>query len=261
MKTTVLQTTLIFTLLLGGICLNAQVTETDKSMFWATASTGTKLSKKVSLSYEQLHSYDLTKGRINFIQPSLGVHYKPSKKWQLSFNYIPTISIDENPNNQLLYHRVRVRARHYTRVNKRFRMYNSINAEHNFNQFSKYQQRIYLRNDFYYRNNSLPWRLRPFIEQRLYWYQGGRDLQYYSEDGAKLEKVAPNGLHAYRGKIGVKLYPIKNLNFSLYLLKQEEFNTSLFGAKDINSPNRKKNKIRRKYYDYTVFGLSATYRF
>lgn len=261
MKTTVIQTTFIFSLLLGSTCLKAQVTETDKKMLWVTTSTGTKLNDKFSLSYEQLHSYDLAKGRLNFIQPSLGVHYKPAKKLQLSLNYIPTISIDENPNNQLVYHRVKGRARYYTRVNKRFRMYNSINVEHNFNQFSKYQQRIYLRNDFYYRNNSLPWRLRPFIEQRLYWYQGGRDLQYYGDDGTKLEKVPPNGLHAYRGKIGVKLYPIKNMNLSLYLLKQEEFNTSLFGTRDINSLNRKKNKIRRKYYDYTVFGLSATYRF
>lgn len=261
MNKSILKAGIIFLSLMFCFSTKAQVNESDTEMLWATFGISKKINKKWRVGYNQLHSYNIQDGRMNFIQPDFSASYKLSKRWQLSANYIPLFSLDGVANNQLVYHKLRVRARHYTRINKRFRMHNSFNIEHNFTQRSKFTQRYFLRNDIYYRDNSLPWRLRPFIEQRLYWYQNGRDLQYYDAIGNKLEKTAPNGLHAYRLKLGVKLYPTRRLNTSVFFLKQKEFNTSFLGSKNINSLNPKRQKIRRKFYDFSVIGVSLTYKF
>lgn len=260
MNKQILTITITFLLLVFGFSSKAQVNEKDKQMVWATFGVTKKLNKKWRVTYSQLNSYNTQDGRLNFIQPDFNVQYRLAKKWQLSASYIPLFSLDGVTNNQLVYHKLRARARYYTRVSSNFRMYNSINFEHNFTQRSKFTQRFFLRNDLYYRDNSLPWRLRPFIEQRLYWYQNGRDLQYYDAIGNKLDKTAPNGLHAYRLKLGVKLYPTKKLNTALFFLKQKEFNTRFLGSKDINNLNPNSQKIRRKFYDFSVIGLSLTYK-
>ena len=139
-------------------------------------------------------------------------------------------------------------------------MRNSMTAEHHFTQRSKFQQRYYYRLDLYYRNTKLPWRLRPFLDQKLYWYSGGKPLQYYYADGEPAKLESPDGLHAYRIKTGLKLYPSDNFLLSVYYLKQKEFNTELFGSRDINSINPNSNSIRRTFYNFSVIGLSCTYK-
>lgn len=254
-------TVIIFLALCFFSSANAQNDEPENEMVWVTFDFTKKISKKWRLKYSQLHSYHTQDNHLNFIQPDIGLQYNFIKRWQIAANYLPAFSLDYKAANQLIYHKVRARLRYYSPIGTNFRMYNSLNFEHNFTQRSKFTQRYFLRNDFYYKNNNLPWRLRPFIEQRLYWYQNGRDLQYYDAKGNKLEKTSPNGLHAYRVKAGIKLYPFKKMNFTLFLLKHKEFNTSFFGSKDINSVNTKSGKVRRKFYDFSVLGgFSVTYK-
>ncbi len=243
-----------------GMVLNAQIRETENTMLWTTLGVTKKINKKFSASYYQLHSYSLEDTRLNFIQPDLGITYKLSKKWDILVHYSPTFSLDGVKGNQLLYHRVSTDLKLSTRLGKRFRMKNSITAEHHFTQRSKFQQRYYYRLDLYYRNTKLPWKLRPFASQKLYWYSNGRLLQYYSPDGEATKLKSPNGLHAYRIKAGIKLYPTDNFNVSIYYQKQKEFNSDFLGGRDINSLNPNSNSIRRSFYDFSVFGISCIYK-
>ncbi len=259
MKKTILILCLL-TSLLTSIFISAQIIETDKTMLWTSFGLSKKLNDKFSISYFQLNSLSLKDSRFNFIQPDLKIGYKLNKKWDLSINYTPTISLDTVQGNQSIFHRVSSRIRVSTKVSKRIRMKNSITTEFHFTQRSKFKQRIYYRLDLFYRDTKLPWRLRPFISQKLYWYSGGRLLQYYDTDGVKTDLKAPNGLHAYRIKTGIKLYPTDKVSFSLYYQKQKEFNSSLFGTREINSLNPNSNKIRRSFYDFSVIGVSLNYK-
>ena len=246
--------------LLVGFNINAQIVETEKSMLWTTLGISKKISDKFSISYDQLHSFSLNDSRVNFIQPDLGIKYRLTKKIDARFGYTPTFSLDEVKGNQLLYHRISGRIKLNTKISKRLRMRNSFTAEHHFTQRSKFQQRYYYRLDLYYRDTKLPWRLRPFMDQKLYWYANGRPLQYYDANGVPTTLESPDGLHAYRIKTGIKLYPSDKLMLIVYYLKQKEFNSELFGSKDINSINPNSNSVRRRFYDFSVIGLSCTYK-
>lgn len=248
---------LIISLFLFVTLSNAQVNESNREMVWATLGVSTKLSDKMDVSYYQLNSINLKGSGINFIQPDLAVSYALTKKWAIGVNYTPTFSIDDVVGNQLVYHRVSERIKLKTKLGKRFRMRNYIVAEQHFTQRSKFKQRYYYRLNLYYRNSNLPWKLRPFVNQKLYWYANGRDLQYYNSDGSKADKKAPNGLHTYRVQAGLKLYPSKKISFMVYYLKQKEFNGS---GDDINSLNPNSNKIRRPFYDFSVVGVSCQYK-
>lgn len=241
-------------------CVQLQAQSNSSFMGWATIGTSVKIKEKWRISYSQLHSAKFTSNGYNFIQCSVGASFNPIKSLRLGLNYIPSFAIDNNPNNQVMYHRLRFGVRYYTRLHKHFRMYNGLHFEHHFTKRNKYQERLYFRNDFYYRNTKLPWRLCPFIEQRLYFYFNGKKLQYYNASGAKTEKKATNGLHAYRIKAGIKVYPIRKLSLSAYFLYQTEFNSGFLGN-DLNSLNPNTNKIRRAFRHFGVFGISGSYNF
>jgi len=239
----------------------AQITETDHQMIWTSFSLNKKINKKFNINYLQLHSIDLYSSKLNFIQSKFSFNYKLKKHLSLSLGYSPTFSLDGVAGNQLIYHRVSTRIRLKTKLPAHLYMKNSIVGEYHFTQRSKWQERYYYRLDLEYRNkNHMPWRMRPFISQKLYWYQNGRLLQYYDTDGNKVDLSSPNGLHAYRLQAGIKIYPIRKWHFTLYYLKQKEFNTSLFNAKNINSLNPVSGKIRKSFYDFTVLGISISHR-
>jgi len=243
--------------LLFAVFSNAQINETERTMLWTTFGVSKKVNDKLGISYNQLNSINLKGTGINFIQPDLAISYALTKKWAIGVNYTPTFSIDDVVGNQLVYHRISERVKLKTKLGERFRMRNYLVAEQHFTQRSKFKQRYYYRLNLYYRNTKLPWKLRPFINQKLYWYANGRDLQYYNSDGSKADKKAPNGLHAYRLQTGVKFYPTKKFSFMLYYLKQKEFNGS---GDDINSLNPNSNKIRRPFYDFSIIGISCQYK-
>ncbi len=234
-----------------------QIFETENNMTWLGVGVSKKLNEKFSINYFQNHSFDLTNGmNLNFIQPSLNLNYKVSKPLTISIGTKPTFLL--NNNKQLIFHRLTGRVKYHVRVSKRIRSNISLNGEHHFDQRSKFQQRYFLRLDVYYRNTDLPWKLRPFFNQKLYWYANGRPLQYRDSEGDKTELKSPNGLHAYRWRMGIKLYPTKKMTISAYYMQQKEFNTTLFGTRNINDLNPNTGKIRRPFFDFSAIGISTT---
>ncbi len=251
---------LIITLSLSCI-IYAQINETENQMLWTTLSVSKKINSKFNISYLQLHSVNLNTSKLNFIQSELSFNYKLNKTLTSTISYSPTFSIDTVSGNQLAYHRMSTKIKLKTKITKRFSMKNSMVAEFHFTERSKWKQRFYYRLDLEYKNNrKMPWKMRPFISQKLYYYYNGKLLQYYDDLGNKTDLKSPNGLHAYRIKTGVKLYPVKKLSFAVYYQKQKEFNTDLFGSSDINNLNTSSGKIRRSFYDFSVFGISCNYK-
>lgn len=239
------------------VSIQAQITETDNTMLWTSFGISKKLDDDFRLSYYQLSSISFAESRFNFIQPDLNLSYEIDKNWDAALRYTPTFSLDGIKGNQLIYHRVSADVSLNSKIGKRIRIKNSITAEQHFSQRSKFKQRYYFRFDIYYRNKKWPWRLRPFATQKLYWYDNGKEVQYYDQAGNPTVLASPDGLHAYRIKTGIKLYPFDDFNFSIYFQKQKEFNTSLFGSRDINSLTP--NSVSRPFYDFSVIGISCSY--
>ncbi len=251
----------LFILLGFSFSINSQITETDHQMFWGSFGLHKKLSKDVSLNYYQINSFNLNTGQINFIQSDIGLNLKLANHWSTGINYTPTFSIDNIAGNQLVYHRLSAKLKFRHKIVRHLYMKNYLVAEYHFTQRAKWQERFYFRFDLEYKNkHKMPWKLKPYISQKLYWYQNGRLLQYYNPNGDKTLLASPNGLHAYRLKTGFKLYPSEKWSFNFYFLKQKEFNTKLFGSKDINNLNPNSGRIRRSFYDFKVWGLSVGYK-
>ncbi len=239
----------------------AQITETDQQMFWSSFSIQKKINKHLKLNYFQLNSFNMDNGQMNFIQSDFGITYKLSKHWSTGINYTPTFSLDDIAGNQLVYHRVSAKIKVSNKITRHIYVKNFLVAEYHFTQRSKWQERLYYRLDIEYKNKrKMPWKMRPYISQKLYWYQNGRLLQYYDSDGNTTILASTDGLHAYRIKTGVKIYPAKNWSFNIYYLRQTEFNTQLFGGNELNSLNPNTNNIRRSFYDFNVWGLTIGYK-
>ncbi len=238
----------------------AQVIETDKGMLWASVGISHKFNDRFSASYLQINSISLKEPRFNFIQSNFNFNIHIHKKWTISLGTSPTFSLDTIANNQLIHHRISLGIKFKTKLGKRIRMINSLHFQHYFTTRAKFQQRYFYRLDFYYRDSKLPWKLRPFISQRLYVYTNGRLLQYYDSNNNKAALLSPDGLHAYRLQLGVKFYPVEEFSFSIYYLKQVEFNTAVLGSRDINNLNPNSQKIRRPFYDFSVIGISLNYK-
>lgn len=225
-----------------------------KTMSWIGFGVNKNIGEHFAIEYFQTNSIALSDSvRMNFIQPNLNIKYKLD---QLSF-YLGTKPTFSFGGNQLIYNRLTAGIKYKFRFNKYFRSKISFNFEQHFTQRSKFQQRYYLRWDLYYRNTDWPLRLRPFFNQKIYYYTGGRPLQYYDEFGSKTENIPPSGLHAYRWRAGIKIFPTKNMILSAFLEQQKEFNINFLGTKEINSLNPNSGKIRRGFYNYTTIGLSV----
>ena len=252
----------IFLIFIGFTYISrAQITENHHQMIWTSFSLNKKISNKFNVNYFQLHSIDLNSSKLNFIQSKFSFNFKLQKHLNFSLGYSPTFSLDGVAGNQLVYHRVSARLRIKTKLPVHLYMKNSIVGEYHFTQRSKWQERYYYRLDLEYRNkHHMPWKMRPFISQKFYWYRNGRLLQYYDAGGNKTDLRSPNGLHAYRFQAGIKVYPIKKWHFTFYYLKQKEFNSSLFGSKEINSLNPNSGKIRRAFYDFAVLGFTLSHK-
>ena len=245
-------------IIIGITTGKAQFDESHNSMIWGSIGVSSKISKRWSVGFSHLSSVSIKTMDLNFMQSNIKIGYRLSRNWKITAGAKPSVSINEQ-GWQKMRHRLYGELKLNTRISKRIRMQNSLTAEHHFNQRSKFQQRYYLTNKLYYRNNKLPLKLRPYFTQKLYYYAGGRLLQYYDADGDKSYQVAPNGLHAYRAQFGIRLSITKSLRISAYHMIQKEFNTSLFNSNDINSFNPNSEKIRRPFYNFNVSAISISY--
>ncbi len=241
--------------------VEAQVQETSRSMFWGSFYVYKKFNKTLGMSYFQVNSMNLQSGRMNFIQSDLSFKIKTFRHTLIGIHYTPTFSLDVVPNKQVVYHRVGIRFKYYHKIVRHVYMKHYVAAEHHFTRRAKWRQRFYYRLDLEYKNKRMmPLKMRPFIAQKIYWYQGGRLLQYYDSNGNKTDLLPPDGLHAYRIKTGLKLYPSDHLRLQVYYMLQKEFNSNLLGGNPIHSLNPNTGKIRRPFYNFHVWGLIIGYK-
>ncbi len=231
--------------------IKSQVDETQPYMFWHSVGLSTDMGEKMKFKLSILNSLSFSTGKYNFIQPKIAFSIDAGKRSDIDFGFKPIYSIT----NQSFNSRVFVTYAHRSKKNK-FRFKNSLTAEFNFRQYSKFRERFYYAFNTYYRNTKWPLRIRPYGTLKLYYYLNGNDLQYYDDKGEPTKVASPNGLHAFRYILGFKIYPSKKASMNFYYQGQKEFNTGTKFSNNINDLNPNSGSIRRDFYDFGVLGFS-----
>ncbi len=242
---------LLFILSLSILNINAQADETDALMFWHSIGMSSPMGEKMKFKLSLLNSLRMDRGEYNFLQPKVGFAFDVGRRQNIELGFKPIISLTRdqmfNPRFYIAYNRS-------VKLNTFFRMTNELTFEHNTQEYGKFKQRIYYDMGFYYRNLNLPLKLRPYTQMSLYYYLNGRPLQYYDNEGIPTEELKPNGLHALRYNLGVKIYPTNVISMSFNYKGQREFNIG--NKRNINSLNPNTGSIRRDFYHFNVVGVS-----
>jgi len=216
-----------------------------------------RFNKKSKVRVGQLFCINHNPSRLQFIQYKLGWIKRINDPWSIDFHYKPMFFRGNSRN--IWFHRLSINT---TKRDKLFKlpMQNSITAEVFLPRLNKYRYRFIYTFKYSFKNKVLPLRATPYIKYQLYYYLGGKALDYYNDTGEiLLASQAPNDFHRYRLSGGIRMRAAKYFYITLYYIWQEEFNTLLTSNRSLNILNQNQTRILYPYNDYQVVGLSLSY--
>ncbi len=216
-----------------------------------------RLSKRWTARVKQLYGFETDSSYyLKLLLNTVSAEYRPTKRTRLEVAYRPMYF--KGKTRFLWYHRISLKGSHFWKLHN-YQWKNSLTAEWFFPQLSKYEYRFIWTSRFY-GPAVLPWKGKPYLQGQLYYYLNGKPLKYYDANGDWVVTQSPNDFHRYRISLGARFKPTRSLRLSIYYTLQREFNTGLRENRDINVPNRSGSKIRYAFNDYSVLGLSLTFK-
>lgn len=233
---------------------------------WYLFSTNLRLSKTSSITIGHLSSFDVQGYQHKFTQNKISFNQKLNKAWTGSLAY--SHSLIKRSTSNLPYHRLDAQISHRVKWDH-WRMTNSLRVEKYFPQLAKFGARAILSNKFQYYNRKWPLRISPFIRNQFFYYQGGKEIRYFLDEGdidpeegieeENFVEGAPNGWHRYRFSLGARMRLRSDLYLSLFYTLQREFNTGLSEFNRLNIPNESGTKTRLAFNNYSLIGMSLSY--
>ncbi len=223
---------------------------------WLSVGTDIQVGKKLSLELGYLSCFNTGPYELQFSQFSAGMEYKLRKNLYLLSGLEQFYF--RSGNDFDLYHKLSTGMM----LRKIFDLpiKQSLEAEWFMPLQRKHRLRGVYTLSYSLKNDVLPWKGRPFVKGQLYYYYGGKPLTYYGANGEEQAKQSPNDLHRYRLTGGIVFKPIKRWNMTVYYAWNKEFNTGLFDNRDLNIPSKDGTKTKYPFNDYSVLGLSFTYK-
>ncbi len=216
-----------------------------------------KLNQKVHLKAGELFSFKSDSYELQFTLFKLGGTYRFSKRISTEFYYKPMLF--KGSTGDIWYHRLSALL-NYRSTLFSLPLKNTLTAESYSPRFKKYGYRFIYSIKLYFKNNFLPLRATPYIKYQLYYYLGGKPLNYWDENGETLlARNAPNDFHRYRLGTGVRFRPASHFYITLYYIWQEEFNTTFTKNRQLNILNKSQTAIKYAFNDYQVLGLGLSY--
>jgi len=236
-----------YLILIIALCLGFGIFAQDLeegSNLWTSNYVFVRLNSRLSIDNFSLASFNLQReGRFGFFQNETGLNYDIDRSnrilmtysnGQYNFRSIYEDLYDKGPNvlNRFTIHRFGLGYQHRHRFNRNWRMANKLVAQYYIPTLEKYRFRWMYVNTLEFRHRKLPMDLRPFTQFYLYYYSGGLEFEYASEEaneeGEFIRLASPNGLHRYRWRTGFSFRPIAQWDFlsiKAYFALQREFNT------------------------------------
>lgn len=221
---------------------------------WGLSSLKLRFSPKSSFTVTQLTAFDMDGTGFQFLQVPLSFNRKIGNNMNVDMGFMPTVF--KQTEGVKLFNRVFTEFDHKIRWGN-LAMKQSVRAELHFPQLRKYRMRFIYTNKLSYRFRNAPLRLTPFIRNQIFWYQGGRDVQYYDE-GELIAEQAPNGFHRFRVTIGVRMRLAKRLYGSAFYAFQREFNLPFSPERELNVP-RPNGRVQAPFNNYSLVGIGISY--
>lgn len=223
---------------------------------WASANATVSFTKKLDARLTHLRSYNITDNFSNgFNQTSLSLDYDLSKHVSILGGAMYT----GYPSSGSSTNRV------FTRISYKFNIANALNwsngiqAEKHSEQETRYRYRL-----VYITRLSNKERI-PFLNLTLaasfwlYYNIGGNDLRYFDKSGAVILRQSPDGFHRGRLFFTASSKINKHFSFSLYYMKQQEFNLFSSPYREMNVVNPNTGNISRPFDNYNVAGATLSY--
>ncbi|WP_158597753.1 DUF2490 domain-containing protein [Aquimarina sp. AD10] len=222
---------------------------------WTGHRAQAKLNKEWRLSVGQLLLFSQEPFELSSLQNNASIRYRFNRKISIGLGYIR--SSDPSDPDQEARNRINGRFRLNLRLGK-LRIANSLRGEWHFPERSKFEYRLRYGFQIHRGNWGLPLKFTPFITNEFHYYLSGKPLQYRDDNGEKVVKQSPNGLHAHRITLGVRFKPFKRANASISYMKQTEFN---IGNKyrDINVVDPRNGRVRRSFSNFSVVMFRFSY--
>ena len=228
----------------------------DGMSIWYGHGAEARLTKEWRVSARQLFMFSGNPRKLSRIQNSLNVSYRYNKRVRLGFGY--QLSVDPRDLGKQARSRLTGRVSYYTKW-KGFRVMNTFRAEWHLPERSKFEYRLRYAMRIHPRNLDLPLRARPFMTNEFHYYLSGDPLWYRDAEGERVVEQSPNGLHAHRFTLGLRITPLKRTNLTMRFMRQTEFN---LGSKyrRINVEDPRNGRIRRRFNNFSVFIVTVSHR-
>jgi hypothetical protein len=248
----------LYILILLSFSVSAQSPK-DPSKLWSSAGLRVKLAKKMNAEINQMYGFDSAPVTLRFTQTSARIQYSPGGHLSFSAGWLVTKSLRRQ---KPVIHKYRYTGSVAWRSKiEIWRLTNSIKIELFDIRETRYDKRIIY--SFYIKPKTMKMapkiKWSPFINMRFYYNMGGKAISQYNNEGARIGKFTPDGLHRLRLKSGVYFKLFKKLKITLQGTYQEEFNTiwSVKNNQNINVRNPKSGNITRRFQNYFVLSISA----
>ena len=247
----------------------------SSSMFWSGVLVSKKIDKKIRFNFGDLHSVNISDGVFTFNQSSFSTTYKLKKRLKLKFEYSLGVYRYNNNLTQLgllsssfgtsNIHRFTVGVSNQKKINKRFKIKQSIETQVYFPRLYKYKVRSFYKTKLYFSPKKTPFSSVFFVETKLFCFFDGMPIAYRDSNNKIVDYASTDGIHRVRLKLGVRFVPIKNkksIKVILYYMTQKEFNIKGIGndinvlmPTKINANYIGKQKVLYPFNDYNVFGV------
>ena len=222
---------------------------------WLGHSYRTNILDELSIGVGQLYLFD-EEMTLSSMQHNVKVEYQFNGNLKVGLGYV--LSSDPSDPDQEARNRIDPRIRYRFKIGD-LRVTNQLRTEWHFPSRSKFEYRFRYSLGLHAGDFGLPLDITPYITNELHYYLNGRPLNYRDGDGDIIVSQPPNGLHAYRFQIGVRLDPFKRARISLLYMSQKEFN---IGSKfrEINVVDPRDGDILREFNNFSVVSFSFSYR-
>lgn len=224
----------------------------DKLM--SNFSVGYDINKKLRIG---LQSMTIADRSLQYLSYGLSSQYQINKRNEISLG-IERIQMMDGGRFSELFHSIQLS--YENSINsKTSSLKNAVALESNFPSFRKYKNRVIFSSEFVLKTNFTALRIRPFTEARLYYYHGGKGINYYSPEGDLMVTKSPNDFHRYRVYLGIKTRPFKQIHFNIAYFINREFNSNLFPYSQLNVPNRRGTKTIAPFNNYNGIFTSLSF--
>lgn len=223
-------------------CLFSQNTKV-----WASESLRIRLDKNFAFRLSYFQNYQ--KGKFTYTQFGWNISHRLHEQLNLSIGFKKTTILKKDRATYRL-------STGFTWASKKHPFRQSFTLEYDYPGSSKYSLRLGYSARIRHRVKFWGQKWYPYADLKFYYFSGGRERNYYSEERELLFTSSPEGLHRFRLSTGVSVRPNKWLSLKTFLLWQNEFNL-LKNEKALNLVNPRNNKVRNTFSNYMVIGIST----